>query len=59
MSGSTPKDGLARNAALPIKASANVSFRSMFLMNSPFIRSSGERALSASSRQCMPFIFDN
>jgi hypothetical protein len=31
----------------------------MFLMNSPFIRSSGERALSASSRQCMPFIFDN
>ena len=36
MSGSTAKDGLARNAALPIKASANAPFRSMLLMNRSF-----------------------
>jgi hypothetical protein len=36
VSGSSAKDGLARNATLHIKASANVPFRSMFLMNRSF-----------------------
>ena len=33
---SNAKEGLARNAVLPIKARANAPFRSMFLMNRPF-----------------------
>ena len=36
MSGSTAKDGLARNAALATKASASVPFRSMFLIKQSF-----------------------
>ena len=49
MSGSSAKDSLAKNAALAIKAIANAPFRSIFLITS---RSSGERPLSASSREC-------
>ena len=54
MSGSTARDRLARNAALLIKASANVPFRSMFLIKLLSLLSS--RGSNRNDHQAVPVI---